>query len=168
MAITVRRIDASDGPLLRQLRLAALADSPSAFGSTLGRESAFTDADWDERAQTGAAGEDRVTFIAEADTEPVGIAVGYIDDPGAGVIELVSMWVDPLWRRHGTGEKLVNAVQAWAMRHDADQLMLWVTEGNTAAIELYDRCGFAITGQIQPRSAGRPGNELRMAHPLRH
>ncbi|MEZ5248086.1 MAG: hypothetical protein R2713_02390 [Ilumatobacteraceae bacterium] len=40
---TVRRITADEFPALRAVRIAALTDSPAAFGSTLDREVAFTD-----------------------------------------------------------------------------------------------------------------------------
>ena len=52
----IRRIRADEGLALRALRLAALADSPMAYGSTFAREHAYPDALWHERAAAGAAG----------------------------------------------------------------------------------------------------------------
>src|SRR5262245_31242987 len=45
----IRRIRADEGLALRTLRLAALADSPMAYGSTFAREDAYPDAVWHER-----------------------------------------------------------------------------------------------------------------------
>lgn len=82
MTARVRQIRADEGPRLRALRLRALADSPWAFGSTLAREEAFTDDVWQERAALSAAGEDRVTFIAEDDDRWIGMATGLMEPGG--------------------------------------------------------------------------------------
>ena len=86
MRAHVRQIRADEGPRLRALRLRALADSPWAFGSTLAREEAFPDAVWQERAALSAAGEDRVTFIAEDGDRWIGMATGLMELGAAGWI----------------------------------------------------------------------------------
>src|SRR5262249_2274836 len=80
---TIRRIRPDEGLRLRALRLAALADAPMAFGSTLAREEGFPTQVWHERAEGGAAGSDRVTFIAARDGEWIGLATGLAHDPDA-------------------------------------------------------------------------------------
>ena len=79
MSPVVRRVRPDEGLRLRALRLRALADAPSAFGSTLAREEAFPDDVWQERATSGAAGEDRVTYVAEDGDRWVGMATGLMD-----------------------------------------------------------------------------------------
>jgi len=79
MSWKIRRIRPDEG--LRALRLHALADAPEAFGLTLAREEAFPEEVWHERAIGGAAGRDRVTFIAEQDGRWVGLATGLAADP---------------------------------------------------------------------------------------
>ena len=56
MCSVVRRIRADEALRLRAFRLRALADAPTAFGSTLAREEAFPESVWHERASAGAAG----------------------------------------------------------------------------------------------------------------
>jgi hypothetical protein len=52
--VTVRRVRADEGPVLKAIRLAALLESPSAFGSTHAAEVDQPDDDWTSRASLGA------------------------------------------------------------------------------------------------------------------
>src|SRR5215471_8441736 len=94
----IRRIQADESVPLRTLRLHALADAPMAFGSTLVREEAFADEVWRERARHGAAGEDRVTYVAEDGGRWIGLATGIKetpDDARQARFALVGMFVAP-------------------------------------------------------------------------
>ena len=149
----IRRIRADESVPLRALRLQALADAPMAFGSTLAREEAFTDQIWRERARHGAAGEDRVTFVAEAGDRWVGLATGIKEtsgDPPRERFALVGMFVVPGARGQGVGSALVEAVTDWARDRGAPRVYLGVTLTNWSAIRLYQRCGFRPTGDRQP------------------
>ena len=88
--------------------------------------------------------------------EPAGLVLG-ADGP-AGRRHLHAMWVHPDHRGVRVGAALVAAVRAWAVADGADELVLWVVDGNTAAIRLYAREGFAPTGVREP-VAGRAGVE---------
>jgi GNAT superfamily N-acetyltransferase len=149
----IRRIRPDEGSRLRTLRLRALADAPMAFGSTLARESTFTDAAWQERAQRGASGADGVTFVAELEGEWVGIVTGLPRDPDAPEdprAVLVGMFVSGEARGHGVGAALVDAVVGWARQRKAEGLGLWVTATNATAIALYRRCGFQSRDERRP------------------
>lgn len=149
----IRRIRPDEGPRLRTLRLRALADAPMAFGSTLARESAFTDEAWQDRAQRGASGTEGVTFVAELEGQWVGIATGLPRDPDAPEdprAVLVGMYVSGEARGHGVGAALVDAVVGWARERKADGLGLWVTATNATAIALYRRCGFQSRDERRP------------------
>jgi len=100
MSFIVRRIRPDEGLRLRALRLRALADAPSAFGSTLSREEAFAEGVWQERAARGATGETRVTYVAEDGDGWIGIATGIVDDLDGSRLELVGMFVEPAARNH--------------------------------------------------------------------
>src|SRR5688500_20325912 len=69
--VVVRRLRSEDADLLRTVRLAALAESPDAFGETL--EGARS-ADWLARAVDGATFPDRAVFVAVTSVRPVGMA----------------------------------------------------------------------------------------------
>lgn len=160
--VLVRRIRPGEADTVRRVRLAALSESPSAFGSTYAGELALTTEDWVERARAGAAGSERATFFAVAGAEIVGLVGGCRLEPASAVVELVSMWADPNARRRGIGRLLVEAVLDWARACGAGEVQLWVTRGNTAAEALYRRMGFTETGDHQPLPSDPCRGEIRM------
>jgi GNAT superfamily N-acetyltransferase len=165
----IRRIRPDEGPRLRALRLRALADAPMAFGSTLAREEAYTADVWRKRAEHGAAGVDSVTFVAERDGRWLGIVTGLARDdevPDDPRPVLVAMFVAAEARGHGLGDALVDAVVDWARSLKAGGLTLWVTATNTAAVTLYDRCGFRPTGERRPLEHASAIDSIRMARDL--
>jgi GNAT superfamily N-acetyltransferase len=127
----------------RDLRVRALTESPHAFGSTLARELALTDAEWRQRLAR------RAQFVVSIDGSPAATAAGIRSQDGASA-ELVSMWVDPGRRGRGLGDLLVREVLAWATAQGLGEVRLWVTEGNRQAERLYLRHGFTPTGERQP------------------
>ena len=154
MVVSVRRIRPDEGPLLKQVRLAALADTPSAFAKTHEEESTYDDVEWTRRATEWSDGSDGATFFVEVDGEVQGLVGGHRPD-GA---ELVSMWVRPEARGTGAAEALVDAVVAWA----AGPVELWVTQGNDRAMAFYRRMGFVETDDFQPLPSDPCKNEVRM------
>ena len=162
MDVTIRRVRADEAMALKALRLAALADAPTAFGSTYAGEAGRTEQFWRDRAARGATGEASVMFVADRGDELVGLAGGYRPEPFTGAIELVSMWVHPDARRHGVAVGLVDAVVDWADTAGVGVVELCVTESNRAAAALYERCGFGPTGGRQPLPSDPSLDEVRM------
>jgi ribosomal protein S18 acetylase RimI-like enzyme len=158
--VSVRVVVADDWELLRDVRLAALREAPQAFGSTYAREAPFTEEQWRGRISQRA-----VTFFAYlADIPgPAGLGGVYVED---GAADLVSMWVRPAARGRGVGEALVRAAAGWAKGRGHPVLYLWVTESNQPARRLYERCGFAATGERQPLPSRPALTEVRMRRPL--
>jgi GNAT superfamily N-acetyltransferase len=170
MSVNVRRIRPDEWRQLRALRLHALADAPTAFGSTLAREEAFPDDVWQERAAAGAAGRDHVTFIAEEDERWIGMASGLAAGPDRSRISgptLVGMFVDGAARRRGAGVALTQSIVGWARARGAPRLVLWATSSNDAALALYRRCGFRPTGATKLLAHDPTLVELEMARELK-
>ena len=146
--IVVRKLTAGDWAQLRAARLAALAEAPYAFASTLAREHEFTDEVWRSRAGSGR------TFGAWQGPTIVGLVTGLPPEPPAAVEaaapwHLVGMWVAPDSRGQGVADRLVEAVCDLARQSGAAAVTLWVTEVNDRARAFYRRLGFAPTGERQ-------------------
>ena len=162
----VRRGRADEWPTLKEFRLRALADAPDAFGSTLDRESADPDAQWQRLARQGADGTDfLVAVAAEADVW-AGMAWGHLPEDEPGAARLYAMWVDPERRGRGHGRALVEHVAAWARERGATELQLRVAAGNTAAAALYGAAGFRETGVREPLRDGSAILTITMVRPL--
>lgn len=143
--IEMRPLTGDDWPLWRELRLAALADAPYAFGSTLADWQGDGDREDRWRARLSIEGSHNV--VATADGQPVGMASG-VPATEAGVVELISMWVSPAGRGRGVGDALIAEVERWARSSGATLLRLDVSDGNRAAAALYERNGFVFTGEL--------------------
>jgi ribosomal protein S18 acetylase RimI-like enzyme len=167
---SVRRLVPGDWAALREVRLAALADAPYAFSSTLERELAFDEREWRTRigqtAYVGAwalgPGDGRAGAPAGG---LVGLAGGFAEAAGW---HLVSMWVSPRLRGQGVAGDLVTAVCELARADGAAQVALWVTEVNDRARAFYRRAGFRETGERSLVRPQEPGHwERRMVRDLR-
>ncbi|MEN9644940.1 MAG: hypothetical protein RL238_1609 [Actinomycetota bacterium] len=161
---TVARIRPEDWSVLRAVRIAALTDTPEAFGSTLERELAFSDDDWRSRAAASADGSARGTWLAWEGDEVVGIVGSFVDGDTA---ELVSMWVAPSARGTGVGVQLVDTAVDWARTTGVGSIDLWVVRGNDRAQRRYESAGFVLTADHQPLPSDPCRDELRMRRPLR-
>jgi hypothetical protein len=73
-SLVVRKFAPDEWPLYRMLRLAALEESPDAFGSTLAHEAPRADDDWATRLARGANSARELPLVAELDNEPSGLA----------------------------------------------------------------------------------------------
>jgi GNAT superfamily N-acetyltransferase len=143
--VKVRRLHADEAPLLKDLRLRALADAPTAFAHTHDEISAKPPTYWDEMAASLTSR--HVMFIAEADGRAIGMAFGIRPREQPDVPHVGGMWVDPAARGSGAGRALTAAVVDWAGENGFQRIGLWVTEGNGPATRLYTALGFTPTGR---------------------
>ena len=151
----IRRIRADEGLRLRALRLRALGDSPTAYGSTLASEELYPESIWHERAASGAAGDKVVTVVAEHDNRLLGMATGLAaGSPTHDELNptMVAVFVDGTVRQQGIGVGLVEKVIDWAKARGSARLFVWITSGNEPAVALYRRCGFRVTGATRPHA----------------
>lgn len=161
--VLIREIGPDDWAALRDIRLAALRETPYAFSSAYAHEAPFTEEQWRARTQVSGHGVMYFAHLAPAGHNdaagPAGMAGLFEQD---GTADLVSMWVSPSARGHGVGEALVEAIAAEAKSRGYGTVHLWVTESNAPARRLYDRCGFTPTGEHQPLPSAPASTEIRM------
>lgn len=118
--IAVRATVAADWPVLKAVRLAALADAPTAFGVSHASACADPDSRWIKRAEGSGPGR---FFLAWQGSEAVGMVAAVVSDaemaksdsPGGAAspgtvanpgtvaspgtaLGLIAMWVAPAWR----------------------------------------------------------------------
>ena len=134
--VRIEQITLHNLAIFKEVRLRALEDSPSAFGSTYARERDFTDAERKARLErwNGVRG---VGFVAMDDEVVCEIAGVLLDEKNATHAQLVSMWTAPTHRRKGVGRLLVDEVVGWAVQRGVVVLQLMVTSKNEPAIRFY-------------------------------
>lgn len=152
--------------LFRDVRLRALRDTPSAFGSTYASEAQLSDAEWLQRAERWN-GERGIGFLAVDGTGGCGIAGSFLDEHDATKAHLISMWTAPTHRRQGVGTRLIAAIADWAREHGVQRLVLMVTSSNDQAVEFYRRLGFTFTGRTEPYPNDAALLEYEMVKALR-
>lgn len=154
--VRIRRIGAADGPLLRDVRLAAIADSPGAFTTNLEAARARPLEAWSRVADAHSAAGDQATWFAEVGPDTAGMVSAFRTDDGA--VTLTSLWSAPGFRRSGVADALVGAVRAWALSVDAVEVRQWLVERNAHARAFHEALGFVPTGAERPYE---PAPEIR-------
>lgn len=152
--VTVRQTIEDDWATWRDLRLRALQDTPTAFGSTYEREVAYTELDWRNYARSPAEARDDSagpSLLAYVDGVAVGMGGGYCDRPGW--LHVVAMWTDPAWRGRGVGRAVLGHVVGWAEER-GQRVELWVADVNPGARRLYEGWGFRADGRREPMREG--------------
>jgi ribosomal protein S18 acetylase RimI-like enzyme len=155
---SVRAVTEGEWRMLRSVRLQALANAPTAFGSTLAEANMLTEDHWRDRARGSTTSRQ---FLAWLDKDAVGIA-GLFDE-GDGSAQVVSVWVRPEHRGRGVARALTMAAMDFAAAAGIVRLTLWVTDGNASARRLYDSMGFRPTGNRQPLPSQPSLDEHEMA-----
>jgi len=163
--IALELITPQNAMIFKAVRLRALQDTPSAFGSTYAKESQFTDADWIKRAVQWN-GERSAAFLAMDVHIACGIVGSFLDQDDTTRAHLGSMWTAPTHRHRGIGRLLVNEVLGWARLHRARTLQLMVTSNNEPAILFYQRLGFTRTGRTEPYPNDPALIEYEMSRPI--
>ena len=159
------RID--DAAAFRALRLEGLIAHPEAFGADYANSVARPIEYWQERMQSGAGGEQGITYVADAAGELIGMTALVRNELAktrhAGSI--FGVYTRPDWRGTGVADALLEACVAYAGMLGLRLVRLGVVTSNASAIRLYVRCGFQVYG-VEPESLHVNGiyyDELLMA-----
>ncbi len=153
--VTVRATTEEDWEILKTVRLAALQDSPAAFGLSHAAAAAYSEQQWRERASH----ETQPAFLLAIHQQQ---AVGLIGDAVSPAHEyhLLAMWVHPKSRGKGIGGRLVDAIKIRALERGYRRVVLSVSPNNTPATALYSRRGFVFLPEWEDL-ASHPGVKVQ-------
>ena len=141
--IRVERVTEATWRAYRDVRLAALIDSPRAFWATYAESAARTDDEWRERV--GATGP---TWLAWDLDRPVGtVGLWHAADLTDDEDHLVGMWVTGPARGSGVATALVETALDHARAEGRTRLVLDVARENVRARRFWLRRGFVPTGE---------------------
>jgi len=143
--LNIRVLNAQDTQVYRTIRLNALKNSPTSFGSSYEEESAFAV----KRFTNRIAKPNSQTFGAFEESQLVGICnLSFQPRKKMGHrAEIFSMYVEPNFRGKGIGKALMTrAVKRALEKETIRQIYLTVVRSNQAAKTLYASFGFQTYG----------------------
>jgi ribosomal protein S18 acetylase RimI-like enzyme len=149
LMIAIERITPGNALVFKTIRLRALQSDPTAFGSTYAKESQLSDEEWVKRSRRWNS-DGSIGYLAVDGDNECGLVACYTDEQDSQRAHVISMWVDPAWRRAGVGTVLIDGLKAWTSARHVRELVLMVTHVNTGAIGFYERLGFRKTGKTEP------------------
>lgn len=129
-----------------------MACSGALFAEDAGTRDPSVNVDWPreygrQRFTSGIDDPDRLLLVADRDGEVVGHLTGVVAEGSAmkpvRVASLVSMYVQPAYRREQIGGRLIGQFMAWAKDKGAELAEVTAYSSNTEAVRFYERNGFA-------------------------
>ncbi|TWD15646.1 GNAT family N-acetyltransferase [Marihabitans asiaticum] len=161
--ITVRALGEDDWETYREVRLAALEESPDAFVADKADEEGKSEQFWRERMNRSRR------LLAEADGGRVGVvSIGSSPekpdeetDDSAG--QLFGLWVAPEWRGRSVAATLVREASKDAKGRGLRRLFYWVGTDNPRAVAFASSFGFRPTDDRRPMRTHSDDGEEEIA-----
>jgi len=142
--VKVRILTEDEWPEYRELRLAALRESPHAFLDSYDVEVAYEEDRWRSRMRRAAR------LLATRDGGSVGIASVGVVGADPTVADIFGLWVDPAERHTGVAWALMEAAVDLAARQGLTQLHYWTGNENMRAIAFASNFGFLLSHYRRP------------------
>jgi ribosomal protein S18 acetylase RimI-like enzyme len=137
--IEIRGTKERDWEALKQIRLAALLDTPTAFGVSHANAVADTDSRWRDRAAGRGQALFTLAFMYDC---AIGMVGQVLTSPSE--CNLIAMWVAPECRGTATATRLVESVKAHAVAQGCARVVLEVVPSNLRAVAFYHKQGFSF------------------------
>lgn len=142
---------------LREARLTALKESPTSFMSNYDKELGYDESHWREEFSRG-----EWIIVTHGKSIDGLLGITRASDIGPDERYLEYLWISPKQRRSGLATNLIRASVERLTETGITAIWLWILDGNKAARQLYEKCGFISTGERQPLRADPLRNEERM------
>ncbi|MET1078579.1 MAG: GNAT family protein [Pseudomonas sp.] len=145
----------------RRLMLEAYARHPRAFTSSVAERAALPLTWWAARLEAGPQAKTRVLGCWQAGALAAVVGLTFAQQEKVRhKAKLFGLYLAPALRGLGLGLALVQTALAEARGRDGVRLVqLSLTEGNQAALALYQRCGFVTFGR-EPQALAVDGEYL--------
>jgi len=141
-SIAIVTLQENEWHMYRDIRLRAVKEIPHAFGSTYKEELQMPEHEWKRRLKLN------MFFAVDGNNKVVGM-IGAAVDPRQKVKHtafIISFYVVPESRNQGIGLRLLDHLVSNLAQKNIKNLYLKVTVDQQAAIKLYKKFGFYITG----------------------
>lgn len=142
---------------LRDIRLTALQDDPSAFLASHEREAAYDEQRW---RQEFSRGQWRIMLADHQEIGLLGVTREKTMSPQECYLEY--LWVAPGFRQVGLGSILLRTVLDNLRDSEVHTVRLWILNGNYSVMRFYRRFGFQSTNERQLLPDHPAGSEERM------
>ncbi|WP_432464634.1 GNAT family N-acetyltransferase [Agarivorans sp. QJM3NY_33] len=146
MNIEVRRINPTDAENLRNCRLAALKDSPHAFGAKLSDEQNKPLSEFESDSQRLSSSDSTSMYLALSEESVYGQIGAFIS---SGKAYICAMWVSPQVRGRRVATRLLTMAFDWLVESGHTEVYAWVVDTNNVAISFYNSVGFKATTSKQ-------------------
>jgi len=135
------RVLQDDWPAYREVRLAALRESPKAFLATYAEEAKRPEQYWRDCMVQAHR------LLAVREGEPVGIAFveRIVGEPQSA--DFQDLWVTPEARNTGVASRLVQIAADQAIQDGCSKLYYWASTENGRAIGFAINAGFRLTSE---------------------
>jgi ribosomal protein S18 acetylase RimI-like enzyme len=147
--VEVLPLPPDDWQRYRDIRLEALKNEPRAFSSTYSASLQRPPEFWQGRLAEAAAGENSWLLFAQVEGQIIGLIGAFLSEE-AQAAEIISVYVQPAWRRQGVGRVLMAAIlEAVSQNPAVRKAVLNVNARQPGAVALYQDFGFQVTGEVE-------------------
>ncbi len=131
----------------RKIRLESLREEPQAFGSSYADMAEKPDTYWQGRLAEAMQGEKSWLLFAQEGEHLIGM-IGAFCNEAQEVAAIVSVYVSKESRGKGIGNNLMEGILfEIGKKKSIRKAVLGVNQEQRAAVELYRRFGFSVTGE---------------------
>ena len=94
----------------------------------------------------------KAIYVAESDEQLVGYAFVNTETYERTQHEaVIYLGVKKYYQKHGVGQALINAIEAWSLNHKIRRIEATVVTENGRAVELFKGTGFQIEGELKDK-----------------